>query len=262
MIGSRFAADLGQRVALRELGRVGAAPQTPLASRPESGGPSHAAAWNPAPADRSRSARTTSSSALPPPGSRPSVTAPMTPRLRCKTPAMCSSIDAARAAPSSSPSTCAASGKRSRSAACSSRWWGEEHQRLARGGEIRDPGERGAQLAARGKPAQVVQAGKLLGAERCRDPGLERAQIERERARGTAPTPKRRQRRDRGSIKVEPRPLAKQGSAVAEGIQKRSGRLGCRPRRAQVNRLLGSRVQTLIDFYDHGSATSTARPSS
>ena len=57
---------------------------------------------------------------------------------------------------------------------------GEDHQRLAGCQEVVDPGKRGGQLAPRGELAQVVEAHELLRAQRGRDLGVDRAQVERQ----------------------------------------------------------------------------------
>ena len=56
---------------------------------------------------------------------------------------------------------------------------GEHDERLVGGEEVLDPGERRAALAARGEPAQRVELGEPLGAQRGGDLAVELAQVER-----------------------------------------------------------------------------------
>ena len=58
---------------------------------------------------------------------------------------------------------------------------GEHHERLVRLEEVRNPRERGGQLAARGELAQVVEPHELLGAQRGGHLRVDRAQVERQR---------------------------------------------------------------------------------
>ena len=55
----------------------------------------------------------------------------------------------------------------------------EDDERLARGEEVVDPGQRGVELAAGGQALQRAELGQALGAQRRGDAGVELAQVQR-----------------------------------------------------------------------------------